>query len=253
VERRTEEWIGIQYDIYCDVWKLQGQEKSADFLRTLRDNIVESAVHVRMKAEIHHLTSIWKNNGYPAIEVLRAQLTAFERAMQRLEHRWKTRLEIEAKEWEYGAAIGPSRKDTASNENIQKSDAALREETPPLKILGSKLPQSTAALSDFDAFAGQSFQEHLSSRAKRGRVSSEDLLKIAIILDDAKFVPPLEHLERNARAQLAEYNSKNARRRPGPILTWRQLVESRNRVLLRGMRRRLSRAAEKLRADLSGS
>jgi hypothetical protein len=101
VERRAEEWIGIQYDIYCEVWKLQGQEKSADFLRTLRDNIVESPVRARMKTEIHHLTSIWKNNGYPAIEVLRAQLVMFERAIQQLEHKWKTRLEIEAREWEY--------------------------------------------------------------------------------------------------------------------------------------------------------
>jgi hypothetical protein len=239
VERRAEEWIGIQYDIYCEVWKLQGRNKSADFLRTLQDNIVESTVRVRTKTEIHHLTSIWKNNGYPAIEVLRAQLVIFERAMQLLEHRWKTRLEIEAKEWEYRTAIDPS---TAPNETLRQNI-----------VPDSKSPQSNSALSDFDALAGQSFQEHLRGRAQRGRVSSEGLLKIAIILDNAKFVPPLKHLERNARAQLAEYNSKNARRKPGPILTWRQIVESRNHALLRGMRRRLSRAAEKLRARLSGS
>jgi hypothetical protein len=70
IERRAEEWIGIKYDIYCEVWKLQDQEKSADFLRTLRDHIVESTVRAKMKTEIHHLTSIWKNNGYPAVEVL---------------------------------------------------------------------------------------------------------------------------------------------------------------------------------------
>jgi hypothetical protein len=159
--------------------------------------------------------------------------------MQQLEHKWKMRLEIEAKEWEYRTAIDPS---TAPDETLRQNI-----------VPDSKSPQSNSALSDFDALAGQSFQEHLCGRAQRGRVSSEDLLKIAIILDDAKFVPPLELLERKARAQLAEYNSKNARRKPGPILTWRQLVESRNRVLLRGMRRRLSRAAEKLRACLSGS
>ena len=101
VERRADEWIAFAYAVYCEVWELQGQSKSADFLRTLRDNIIEPKTRGRTTAETYHFASLWKNCGYPGLEVLHAQLNGFRRAMQKLEHRWKMRLEIEAKEWEH--------------------------------------------------------------------------------------------------------------------------------------------------------
>lgn len=105
VERRANEWIGIEYQVHCEVWKLQGQIVSADFLRTLRDNIIEPTIRARTSAERYHLIMVWERCGYPGRRILDSQLTKFKQAMMRLEHRWKTRLEIAAKEWEHGSRL----------------------------------------------------------------------------------------------------------------------------------------------------
>jgi hypothetical protein len=105
VEHRADEWIGIECRIYCEVWKLQGQSLTANFLRTLRDNIVEPTVHARTSAERSHLIKMWDRCGIPGRQTLESQLTKFEHTMMSLEHRWKTRFEIAAKEWEHACDL----------------------------------------------------------------------------------------------------------------------------------------------------
>jgi hypothetical protein len=136
VERRADEWISIRYGAYCEVWDLQARAKSANFLRTLRDNIIEPAVRARTTAETHDLVLKWKRCGYPGLQGLQAQLTSFRRSMQMLEVRWKTRLEIEARELDYKARqkadtgeSAPTR--TSNREELQQQN---RPAAPPNEL-----------------------------------------------------------------------------------------------------------------------
>lgn len=136
VERRADEWISVRYGAYCEVWELQGRGKSADFLRTLRDNIIEPAVRARTTAETHHLLSKWEHCGYPVQPFLQAQFTSFRRSMQKLGVRWKTRLEIEARELDYktrrkadASESAPTR--TSNREELQQQS---RPAEPPNEL-----------------------------------------------------------------------------------------------------------------------
>jgi hypothetical protein len=78
--------------------------------------------------ETYHLASTWKNCGYPGVQVLQARLGTFRRSMQQLELRWKTRLEIEAKEWEHKMQPKAARgtipaMEISAVEQIEKRDA----------------------------------------------------------------------------------------------------------------------------------
>jgi hypothetical protein len=129
VERRADEWIRVRYDAYCEVWELQGRAKSADFLRTLRDNIIEPAVRARTTAETYHLVSKWERCGYPVQPGLQAQLASFRHSMQKLEVRWKTRLEIEARECDY-----KTRRKVVTGESAQthtSNSEQAQQQSPP--------------------------------------------------------------------------------------------------------------------------
>jgi hypothetical protein len=98
-ERRADEWMGIRVGIYCEVWKLQNKVPNADFFRTLRDNIVEPVVHAKVNGERDGLIRKWERCGLPFRQGLDALLTRFGQVMIMLEHKWKTKLEIGAREW----------------------------------------------------------------------------------------------------------------------------------------------------------
>ena len=78
-----------------------------------------------------------------------------------------------------------------------------------------------------------------------GTVSAEQLVQIGSQLDARDYVPPSKYLEGKSARDLKAFNSRNSNSKLGPIQTWSQLVASDDKDHLRGMRRLLSRCAEK--------
>jgi hypothetical protein len=46
-ERRTNEWAEKTYKIYCDVWKKQGHQKTADFIRAVSSHAIPTIISAR--------------------------------------------------------------------------------------------------------------------------------------------------------------------------------------------------------------
>jgi hypothetical protein len=105
----------------------------------------------------------------------------------------------------------------------------------------------------FVRYAGMLWQDAISEG--KTRVSYEQLRQIASALDTAGHLPPSAHLEGKCAQELKAFNSRNSKSKIGSVKTWSQLVSLGDKDYLRGMRRLLSRCAEKLNDDhpLSGN
>jgi hypothetical protein len=64
-------------------------------------------------------------------------------------------------------------------------------------------------------------------------------------LDEQKYVPPAKYLEGDCAREVRAFNSKHSNSKVGAIQTWSQLVTIGDKDHLRGMRRLLSRCAQK--------
>jgi len=80
----------------------------------------------------------------------------------------------------------------------------------------------------------------------KGKVTCEQLRRIASELDKHGYVPPAKYLERKHAYELKSYNSHHSNSKVGPITTWTELVDHDDKDHLRGMRRLLSRCAKRL-------
>ena len=63
---------------------------------------------------------------------------------------------------------------------------------------------------------------------------------------DCGHVPPSAHLEGKCAQELKSFNSRNSNSKIGPVITWSQLISVGDKDHARGMRRLLSRCAERL-------
>jgi hypothetical protein len=77
------------------------------------------------------------------------------------------------------------------------------------------------------------------------KATNDELAAIASSLDSKNYIPPAKYLERQFAHELMSYNSRNSNSKAGAIKTWSQLVSVADKDHLRGMRRLLSRCAEK--------
>ena len=76
-------------------------------------------------------------------------------------------------------------------------------------------------------------------------MSDDQLGQIASALDAAGHLPPSAHLEGKCAQELKAFNSRNSKSKVGSVKTWSQLISHGDKDYLRGMRRLLSRCAEK--------
>ena len=189
-----------------------------------------------------------------------AHLRSFELRMRQLQGRWQRRLEIEAKECEHA-----ERRATLAKRNIQGPNVATKE-TPMggtaegsrqipaggnrQKVHGPRDGRSTGKpgrrprLSrPFVECAGRLWQKATSGHSS---VPVDKLRQIASALDAAGYLPPSAYLERTFGIELKAFNSRNSNSKLGPIRTWSELNSGGDKDHLRGMRRLLSRCAEKL-------
>ncbi len=103
----------------------------------------------------------------------------------------------------------------------------------------------SGTLSPFEKYAGRLFDEML-QRSPTHRVSSDELLALAEILDASLFVPPLEYLEKSGQAAVGKFNQLVGKKETA-LTTWHKLAHHRTHRYW--MRRKLVHAADKFRKN----
>jgi len=104
-EENTNEWARGVYRIYCQVWGIQGNAKTAAFVRAVFRHAILVTIRARtnaIKAEFLMWAKRTSFNGTLA----QAQLKGLQLRMMRLQDDWFRRLEAEAKELEHAARQG---------------------------------------------------------------------------------------------------------------------------------------------------
>jgi hypothetical protein len=99
-ERYAEEWARRAYKIYCEVWKAQGNVKTADFVRA----VYTHAISVMFKARTNGIRSeflMWVRRTSFNGSLAHAHVKGLELRMERLANAWFRKLEAEAKELEH--------------------------------------------------------------------------------------------------------------------------------------------------------
>jgi hypothetical protein len=241
---RADEWARRVYEIYCDVWQTQGYVKSAAFVRAVYVRGIVPGLRARTGAIASEFAGFATRTSFP-IEIGNAHLLSLRLNMQRLEDRWRRRLEIEAKQCEHAERTKNQRViSTSSPDSQDHSSIALHagNQSPSVSKVPSQacfLPiRSSVPLSEFEATAGKLMVE-----TRRGcpakYLPQTEIFKIAALLDD-KNLPVRSNLEREAARTMAEYNQRYPTR---AIKSWRAALSLPQ--FRRAVRKRFSRAEEK--------
>ena len=127
---------------------------------------------------------------------------------------------------------------------VERSIAAVKPAALVPESADNKPGRALARSPDFVNFAGRLW---LTAKGQSGNanVKAEQLRQIASGLDERQYIPPAEYLEGDCARELKAFNSRNSNSKKGPIQTWSQLITFGDKDHLRGMRRLLSRCAQK--------
>lgn len=184
--------------------------------------------------------------------------------MQRLEDRWRRRLEIEAKECEHAEQRLRVSQQTLQRAHLGTTMTPTEVPTEPIRQplggeghqevrvsesgLNRKKPGRSPKVAQlFVVCAGTLWRRAISE--SHTKVSDDQLRQIAFALDEAGHVPPSSYLEGKYARELKDFNRRNSNSKIGPLKTWSQLVSHGDKDHLQGMRRLLSRCAEKVDED----
>jgi hypothetical protein len=129
---------------------------------------------------------------------------------------------------------------------LERSIAEMESAVPSFARPGSppKPGRISSRSEDFVNVAGTLWRNAQQKSAHT--VRAEQLQEIAFSLDEKNYTPPSKYLERDCATKVKAFNSQNSNSKIGPLLSWSQLVAVGDKDHLRGMRRMLSRCAEKL-------
>jgi hypothetical protein len=112
------------------------------------------------------------------------------------------------------------------------------------KLSREKPGRSPKVAQTFVVSAGTLWRKAISD--SHTKVSNDQLRQIASALDAAGHLPPSAHLEGKCAQELKAFNSRNSKSKIGSVKTWSQLISLGDKDYLRGMRRLLSRCAQRL-------
>lgn len=99
--QRTDEWAERTCTIYRDTWQKQGNQESAEFVRTVVVHAVVGLIHTRL-ATVKGQCVLFRQRTRSSQHML--NLDEFSRRMFQLEAKWKRKLEIEATECGYATS-----------------------------------------------------------------------------------------------------------------------------------------------------
>ncbi len=265
-QERADEWARKVYQVYCDVWQIQGHMKSAPFVRAVYAHGIVPVLRSRTQATESEFAGVATRSGLP-VELHNALLHSLRLNMLRLEGRWRRRLEIEARQCEHaekrarpaqptverGAeatgktpteAVAEVSRQAPGGENVE-ANASNSSVVEPAANGKTRKPGRRPRLGRaFVIRAGTLWQKAISDSP--ARVTNDQLRQVAASLDADGYLPPGNYLEGKCARELKAFNSRNSNSKSGPIKTWSELVSRGDKDLLRGMRRLLSRCAEKV-------
>jgi hypothetical protein len=259
-QERAEEQARRVYEIYCDVWEKQGYVKSAAFVRAVCARGIVPVFRARKGAIAGEFSMFATRTSFPP--ALRdTMMKGFQLNMQRLEDRWRRRLEIEAKECEHAEQRLRASQQTLQRAHVGATMAPTEVPAEPIRQplageghqevrvsesgLNRRKPgRSPKVAQPFVVCAGTLWRKAISE--SHTKVSNDQLRQIASALDEAGHLPPAAHLEGTFAQEVKAYNSRNSNSKVGPVKTWTQLISLGDKDHLRGMRRLLSRCAKKL-------
>jgi hypothetical protein len=145
-EQHADEWAHRAYDIYCDVWRIQGRAKSASFIRAVSAQSIIPMLSARAQAIAQDLVSSSVRTGFPA-QVATAMVNGLQLRMRRLHERWRRKLEAEAKECEHAERTPPIHIDDSPKKAVPVTKAP-----PPVAEVGGRGvihgPKQTEVLSN---------------------------------------------------------------------------------------------------------
>lgn len=243
-EELTNEWAERLFAVYCEAWREQNRSITPNFIRAIRDRPIRTLFAARKSSVAAHIGSRAFRTGEPMNP---GSLTNWNLRMDRLAARWGRRLEAEAAKCEYRAARTQqteggdpvaARSQLPDTPRSHRPSAVLPPSSAPRKP--GRSPRLAQAFVDFAGGLWLDAKQH-----NGGTVSAEQLVQIGSQLDARDYVPPSKYLEGKSARDLKAFNSRNSNSKLGPIQTWSQLVASDDKDHLRGMRRLLSRCAEK--------
>ena len=99
-QERADEWARRVYEIYCEVWQVQGYVKSAAFLRAVYSRGIVPVLRGRTQGIASDFAQFATRTSFP-VEIQNAHLQSLRLNMQRLESRWGRQIEAEAKVCEH--------------------------------------------------------------------------------------------------------------------------------------------------------
>jgi|GEM_PF-4750326 len=136
------------------------------------------------------------------------------------------------------------------SQKAQLKQAIQIRQSEQLKIIKSNKPSGrpSSRPAEFTILAGDLWRaaksENKPTRSPT-KISLLQLASIALELDQGGFTPPSKYLEGKIVKELLSYNSRNSRTQKGSIQTWVELVNSGDSDFITGMRKLLSRCANK--------
>jgi hypothetical protein len=227
-EQLADEWAERLYAAHCEAWSQQNRSLSAGFIRVIRDRPVAQLIAAR-KSSVH--AGVCLRGTRIGEQPNSGALGEWHRRMDRLAARWNSKLEADAVACEY-----------RGQEHVSKA-IALPSSSPrkPGSKKSGRVPRLTC---DFVGFAARLWLE-ATRDSGQAKVSIKQLTQIGSKLDEKGYVPPADYLEGRYAKELKAFNSRNSNSKTGAIQTWSRLVSLADKDHLRGMRRMLSRCAEK--------
>jgi hypothetical protein len=223
------------YQACCEIWEIQDRQKSKTFFQAISKYCLLPFFKQQRQAVCRQLKQ--KNSQEIGPGKRDAAIGRYADYLASLKFKWKNRFSIEERNSEYA-----KRRDLDSSQH-----ARVEKDLRILKTAeyddGSRAhkPGPKGRLEEkFVEFAGRLWKE---GQSTKGRVSNQKLLEIASSLDKERYTPPKDYLEKKVAEELRDFNSKNARTASGPITCWKLLVTNKDKDLIAGMRKLLSRCA----------
>lgn len=99
-EKQADEWARRAYEIYCDVWKAQGNVKMAAFVRVVYGRGIRVMLRGQASSIAHQFARWARRTNFDGT-LTKAHLAGLDLRMRRLQDHWFRQLEVEAKELEH--------------------------------------------------------------------------------------------------------------------------------------------------------
>ena len=180
-EQRADELARRTYEIYCDVWKVQGNVKSAAFVRAVYSRAIRVIFQARTSALSSEILRQARARGSGG-NLTNVRLTGLKLRMQQRENQWARRLEAEAKELEHAerqARLSASQNGLQGRSSPDRTGLGLQSSKVVLNDISGygQFPVACAPTSSPTQQGEPDEQEHLASKTALVINTSEEIGK----------------------------------------------------------------------------